>query len=156
MTYTSTIRLNHALASTPKLKKTISFEIKILSYHGASGYTDIYFITRTNITLVTENDFGWPTRELFSTSLSSENSKALFAHAVNVVNKNLNEKYVTPGIADGLQMFFHFRMNGAAEKKISLSNLMPKELYMFVVRINSLLPKQHRLTQPHSASGIIK
>ena len=135
----------------PDANESYPYEVKIEDFYGAEGFTFIYYLSDSWITVVFRDDYGSSPKELYSRALDVHEGNELRSFLRSFPLASLRTKYEDETVDDGLQMSFEFRLEGLPHRTIVLRNVQPHDLETLCERLNDLIPDELHARQSRGA-----
>jgi hypothetical protein len=135
----------------PDAKAAYPFVVKVRNFHGAEGFGFDYYLAPDSLTVVAWDDFGSKPKEVLHVVLSAADTARWSAFLAAFPVAKLAANYTNAGVADGLQLWFDFRIAGKPPKQIFVGNSHQDDLERVCMELNKLLPaplKLPRLRDP--------
>jgi len=137
-----------SIVSTDAAEKNgeLEYIVKITDFRGSDGYRVIYCLTADTIEANFSDDVSGTTKELLRKVLSEEEASAWKDYWGTFHVQELEERYVKPSSADGLNRMFNFNIRGH-KKTVAVRNKRVKQLSDLILRVNMLLPEKLRMSE---------
>ena len=135
----------------PVAKESYPFQIKVHDFYGAEGFGFDYYLASDRLTVVYWDDFGSKPKQVFDRVFSADERKRWSAFLAKFPVAALESAYVNPGVDDGLQMRFDFRLPGKPSKSVVLQNRPQKDLELLCAELNKWLPNELKAHGPRGA-----